>query len=170
MKNVIIGVSAQAVLLVFFFLLLESKREKTAFIRLEKVYEDFSMKKDLEKKFKGVEEKRKSILDSLELNLTLLYQHVSKQPTKELVNNYETMKETYFVKKQQFDEDNQKVMEQYHKQIIDKINDYASSYGKNHGYQYIYGTDGSGSLMYSNENNDVTGDFLNYINNNYRVN
>lgn len=172
MKNIAIGVAIQIGLLVVFFVLLESKKDKTAFIRLEKVYEDFQLKKDLEAKFKYVESKRKSMLDSLELELKLLYQRISqeKSANKGILENYEAKKETYFVRKQQYSEDNQKLMDQYHSQIISRIGDYSSTFGKLNGYAYIFGTESSGSVMYSKEDMDVTTEFLKFINNSYKAN
>ena len=172
MKNIIISALIQVLLLVVFLLLIDSKKEKTSFVKLDKVYEEFQLKKDLEGKFKNIEAKRKSILDSLEFELSLQAKKIENKTIEDrnLMNDYQEKKETYFLKKQQFTQDNQAIMDQYHTQIINKLNEYVSSYGKNNNYSYVLGTDGSGTIMYGKEENDITTEIIKYINNNYKGN
>lgn len=171
-KNIITNTIITAVLLTGFFLLTEKNKDKIAYIKLGKVYEGFQMKKDLEKKFGNIQEARKSNLDSLELELGLIYKKLTStsSPSHELLNTYEVKKEKYFTKKQQFNEDNNKVVEQYTDQIMKKINEYVDGYGKDRGYTFILGADGNGTIMHAEDVKDVTDDVLKFINSSYNGN
>jgi outer membrane protein len=43
-------------------------------------------------------------------------------------------------------------------------------YGKKHGYDFIYGAQGSGNLMYANGQKNITDEVLKYINERYQGN
>lgn len=170
MKNLIICIIVQFGLFIIFYLALEDKKDKVVFVNLNKVYEEFELKKELEKKFKNLESKRNALLDSLELNLKLLSSKPLNTASQEQIAEYDAKKETYFVKKQQFNEDNKVVMEQYHSQIITKLNEYVKLYGKQKHLTYILGSDDSGSILYGEETREVTPDVIKFINALYKKN
>lgn len=171
-KTIIANTIITGVLLVTFYFALESKKEKMAYVQLGKLYEQFQMKKDLENKYKSVQSARKAILDSMELELSFIYKRLNNNstPSSQLVNEYETKKEVYFMKKDQFTEDNKQVIEQYTDQIMKKINEYVDQYGKDQDYTFILGADGNGTIMHSKDSKDITDEVLTYINRSYNGN
>ena len=51
---------------------------------------------------------------------------------------------------------------------INRINDYLKEYGKENGYQYILGANGSGNVVYAKEGLDITQKVLNGLNESYK--
>lgn len=169
LKGTIINFFITVLLLTVFYFLLEKKQDKLGYVKFGVLYDEFQMKKDFEGKIKTMQEKRKSILDSLEFELNILGKKIegSAKVKNEDVNDFNYKKEVYFQKKQQFGEDNQAAVDQYNTQIIKKINEYVSNYGKQNGYTFILGADGSANLMHANDDKDITNDVMKFINASY---
>lgn len=67
-------------------------------------------------------------------------------------------------KKKSFEEDNEKMVKQYDENIIKQLNQYVKDYGEKNKYQFIYGADGSGNLMYADSTYDLTKKIIEYVN------
>lgn len=146
-----------------------SNRQLVAYVRMESVYDNFSMKKELEGKLKETEKARQLMIDSLKIQLhqlTLTLQAQTKTDSS-MVRLY-NLKQNFLQEQQaSFDEDNQALAKEYSNQIWGQINQYAGDYGKDKGYDYILGASGDGTLMYANESKDVTEELQTYINAKY---
>jgi outer membrane protein len=149
-----------------------TKKEKTGWISLSEVFNDFAFKKELEMKLKKTKDTRQALVDSLAFNLKLLSKQLQSenQKNKEKIALFEIRREEYLTKKQQFEADNDAVAKQYDAQIIAQMNQYVKDFGNKHGYTYIFGADGNGSLMYSLETKNITKEVNEYINNRYKGN
>jgi outer membrane protein len=145
-------------------------RPKMAIIEIQKVYDAFDLKKELEAKFKMTQNQRKKILDSLEIELKYLYASIEKQEKKdeEAIKNFNLRKSYYMQKKQMNQEDDAALSKQYDSEILTQLNQYVKDYGKENGYTYVFGTDGNGSMMYAKESADVSNEVIIYINNKYK--
>ena len=144
-------------------------KTKTGFIIIEEVYSKFDFKKELEKKFMDVKFSRKKILDSLELDLKLLNLKLQKQ-TKIFnleAEGFEKSRQFYLQMAKQTEEDNSQLSSQYDKEILIQLNQYMKDYGEENNYDYIFGSNNNGSLMYSKEINNVTQEAIRYINSKY---
>lgn len=152
-----------------FNIYLYTSQRKLAFIEIQKVYDSFELKKDLESKFKIVQNHRKRILDSLELELKLIYVSIEKGSNKDekLISNYNLRKNYYLQQKQQAEQDNDALSKQYDKEILNQLNQYVKDFGKEHRYDYIFGTDGNGSIMYGSERVNISDPLIEYINTKY---
>ncbi len=168
-KGVTANLFITIVLLTVFYFLIEKKQDKLGYVKFGVLYEEFQMKKDFEGKIKNMQEKRKSILDSLEIELTFLSKKIENAAkiSKEDVTDFNYKKEVYFQKKQQFGEDNQAAVDQYNEQIFKKINEYVINYGKQNGYTFIFGADGSANLMHALDDKDITTEVAKFINASY---
>lgn len=146
------------------------KTKKYAWININKVYGDFSLKKELENKLKFVGDERKKILDSLELNLKLMVKKLEKDPQRDesALTEFQLKKEKFFEVKQQFEDDNQQMQENYNKQVLTQINQYVKDYAEKNDWDMIFGADGTGTIMYAEENIEITSDVIVYINNKYK--
>lgn len=146
--------------------------EKTGYVELDKIFSEFTLKKELEKQLTKVKEARLQVIDSLEFQLQLLSKQIQseKQQNKERIALFEVKREEYLQKKKQFETDLQAASQQYDKQIITQMNQYVKDYGEKHGYTYIFGADGSGFLMFSKEQKNITEDVKKYINDRYKGN
>jgi outer membrane protein len=151
------------------YLVFSGKKVKTGYVKNTDLYNGFSLKKELESKLEKVKNQRKTILDSLVMELKIASSEIqagkAKDETK--VRKFEYKKQQYLAKQQEFEEDTEKLAQQYSDQIWKQINQYVSDYGKDGGYEYIYGASGDGALMYALEDNDLTQEVASYINMKY---
>jgi outer membrane protein len=81
---------------------------------------------------------------------------------------FQIRKQDYLSKEKQFDEDDQRLAEQYSQQIWKQINQYVSDYGKENNFSFIYGASGNGAIMYAQDKYDVTIELTSYINEKYK--
>ena len=166
--NIALGLSVIAL-----FILYGMRREdpnNIAYVNVQKLYNEFYMKKELEAKLTTVQQARKTILDSLELQLKILsntLENITKKDS-EKENRFIAIREEYVMKKKQFDEDNQAMTQQYSEQIMKQLNEYTQEYGKQKGYRYILGAEGSGGIMYASEKLDITKEVIEYVNGRYK--
>lgn len=152
-KNIIVVMSFVAVALVSSYFYWEFDREKSAFVFNEQVFNAFKGKIELEKKIKSMEEANAKVLDSL-LKLPMNERNIL----------------LYEEEKQRFALTVQHLSGKYTADVWERINEYVSAYGEEHGYDYIFGASGDGSLMYARNDNDVTVDVIAYINRKYEGN
>lgn len=145
-------------------------RPKTGFIDIHEVYQKFDLKKELEKKFISVRDGRKQITDSLELGLKLMETKLRamKSISDEQAAEFQTRRDAFIQKAREFEEDNKQLSEQYDKEILEQLNQYVKDYGAEKGYDYIYGNDSNGSLMYGDKKLEITTQVIEYINAKYK--
>jgi outer membrane protein len=163
--GLILGVVVAVVFSVAAFFRAGGSRQ-VAYVRMDELYNDFALKQQLESKLKETEKARQFIVDSLKLQLrqmTTTMQALGKIDTA-MLRNY-NLKQTYLQAQQaQFDQDNQVLAQQYTDQIWGQINQYTRDFGKEKGYNFIFGASGDGALMYASEGQDITLAVKNYIN------
>lgn len=149
-------------------------KSQTAYVDIKKVFNNFEMKKELEAKYKVTQQKRDKILDSLEVNLRVISKHLNDQKAsakkleESLIVQFEAKRREYLNVKKRFQEDNAALSRQYDSQILEQINQYITEYGKKNNYDFIYGADGSGTLMYSNDKYNLSEEICVFINNKYK--
>lgn len=147
---------------------------KTAYVNLGKIYNEFELKKSLESKYKNLETLRGSILDSLGMQLNYLSTRiqaekgVSQEEKENYMQQYEMKRQDYLLKQKNFSESNEAAMKSYTDQIWSQINQYVKDYGKTNGYTYIFGTDGTGAMMYGESSLDITDKMVVYVNERYK--
>lgn len=140
-------------------------QKKMAWFDYNKIYNDCELKKKLETDLEKVVSARKSELDSLQLELTFMSNKVqSGQASNDELVLFEDQKNRFLNFQNHYEEENYRLKEQYFTQIRATINEKSKSYGEDHGYDYLFSAVGDGSLMYATQSEDVTEDFLNYVN------
>lgn len=145
--------------------------QKFGYIEVGKVVENFTMKKELEARMTSTQQQRKFILDSMEVRLRGVAAGIAPQ-TKETdpqVQAFKRDRDQYLALKQRYDEDNKALEEQLNVQLFNQLNQYVRDYGKENGYSYIFGAEGSGSMMYAQESQDLTQTMTTYINARYKT-
>lgn len=157
-------------LLLVFHTSCSNEAEKTGFIELGNLYNDFDLKKELESKLKMVESSRNNVLDSLELELNIEMKRLesAKEPNQQEINLFQLKQQEYLMKKEQFQNEVTNLTNAYTEQIWTQINKYVEEYGKEKEYTYIHGADGSGTVMYAKEEKNITKDVSSYINEKYK--
>jgi outer membrane protein len=169
-KSIWIGLFSVAILAGGLAFWQHQNRPKTAYIEIQKVYEAFDMKKELEGKFSGVQQQRKIMLDSMEMHLRVLSSKLETNPNKtpEEITSFNAQRDVFLQKQQQFEQDNAQVQQQYMAQVFKQLNEYVREYGKDHGYHYVFGAEGSGVIMYAEESQNITQPVIEFVNNRFK--
>ncbi|MCW3104307.1 MAG: OmpH family outer membrane protein [Bacteroidetes bacterium] len=142
---------------------------KVAFVDIPKVFNSFEMKKEMQEKYKKTELIRKGKIDTLSFNLQVLSGRLRKDPqNKELTEEFDLRRQEFFHTKDQLEEDNAALSSEYDKQILGQMSQYLIDYGKQHHYDFIYGTEGNGSIMFAAEEYNISDEVITYINNKYK--
>ena len=155
---------------ILYILLQTQSQAKTGFVVIQELYQGFEMKKEMEQKYLQVKNVRDKILDSLTLDLKTVAKKVETEQEKNrnTINEFTTKRTDYLQRKQTFEADNNALSQKYDKEILMQMNQYVKEYGEANGYNYIYGNDGNGSLMYAKNTQNITKQVIEYINNKYK--
>lgn len=148
----------------------EANPEKTAFITIQDVYSNFDMKKEMEKKYTSVKNARDKILDSLNLELKILAGKIENSSKKDeaKMEDFNLKRDEFLQRKKSYEEDNDALSKKYDQEILSQLNQYVKDFGGKNGYTYIYGNDGNGSLMYANDERNITKEVVAFINDKYK--
>jgi len=150
------------------------KEVKTAFVKTETIFKEYKGSKDQEAYYKKQEEA-----------FTKKYDSIVQEWQSEVVDFQKKMKRmspAQVQKKNQELYNKQQVIQQMRQQeraqlnaefnrktdsLIKKVYDFFDAYGNKNGYQYIYGKNNTGALMYGNAQNDITDAVLKELNATY---
>ena len=124
------------------------------------------MTKEIDTDIIKIEEKKQAVLDSLADNIKRIQANVIKSDE----NNLNFLKKDFMSKRNQFAEDLARIKQSNSEKIWKQINQYISDFGKEKGYDVILGANGQGSLMFGNENINLTKEISDYINTKYEGN
>lgn len=134
------------------------QKPRMGWVNITQLYNDFGLKKDLEKKLEQDKTAFQHKLDSMrQLAGTLL------DNTKEL----NRVSETYQNLKQYYDKDISNRKNEYQAQIFNQLNQYVKDFAQANHYQIVLGANGEGSLMYADEQMDITEKVKAYANERY---
>lgn len=153
LKNFLLIINLVLVLALAIFVIARPAK-KTAFILNQQVFNAFEGKKELEKKLNDVKARHQHVLDSVGALIGN-----SKDDAKILL---------YQQYVQHFQIEQEQTTEQYTADIWKRINQHVAEYGKEHGYDFILGASGDGSLMYAEEGNNITEEVISYLNERYK--
>lgn len=143
---------------------------KTAYVNLAEVFENFNGKKELAFRLDRLGNQQKSLLDSMELTIRSLQQSAERNTGnngKAILAKLQHTQTSYQQLNAQFAAQYQEQDQSYSEKVWTQINQYVKEYGAANNYEYIFGINGNGSLMYSHPGKDVTKDVLSFINNRY---
>lgn len=143
--------------------------QKTVWIDIAEVYNDFGLKKELESKMIQTQTARKKILDSLEFELQVLTKKLDMAKTiaDEDKAVYKAKKEAFMSKYNMYKEEDDHMKQSFENQIIQQLNQYIKDYGEKKGYTMILGAEGSGALMYASKGINITPEVKEYVNYRY---
>lgn len=140
--------------------------KKTGYVYVEKLYDAYNGKSDIEKDLKAIENRQHNILDTLKLEITALEAAVG---NKDALGLAQTKRGNYTRLVQEFSEYNTVESQKHVQELLKQINEYVKDYGEEKGYIYIFGATGNGSLMYAAKGDDLTEDVSKYINKRYEA-
>ncbi len=145
-------------------------RHKIAHANLNQVYNDFTLKKLLEKRLDETKQSKQNYLDSLgtivERQESYFAAHGSKDAAlnRLIVENKKALSE----KEDEINRSLEAMASGYQNQIWQQVNTYVKEYGRINDYDFIYGADGKGTLMYAKESSDISLELIEYINKRYK--
>ena len=149
-------------------LLTKEKDNKTAFFMSAEVYNGFDYKKELDQDLERLEYEINHSIDSLERDLQLSFEYLkSISPSEEQLILYERQQNYYIDFKSAEEQRYVDIASESYGLIWDRINSYVTEYGQDNDYTYIFGANGDGSLMYADDNENITDDILVYVNQRY---
>lgn len=147
------------------FLILKTPSNNSAYFLSNEVYNEFDYKIELEEELLSFEKTMNQSLDSMERELKLGFEYLkSIEPSQEQMFIYEQQQNYYLEHKQQEEYNYSVKQQEYYNLIWNRINEYVQEYGKEHDYTYIFGANGDGTIMYANEDNNITLEIKAYVN------
>lgn len=148
------------------YMLVELNKPKEYYVSLGVFMEEFEMAKELNREFESVANARKSILDSLGVDIDRMARTIT-ETDKIRQAEFLQKKEQFFIRKQQFEEQNAQLRNKYNNQVVKRMNEYIKDFGKLKGSVFIYGAQGDGGLLYADESRDITKELIKYANDRY---
>ena len=147
---------------------------KTAYIDTEKLMKEYQEFKDFESKFKSMSDRMKNELDGdakkFQRDVLELQQQAQSKGMEwaqkrqaELERRQQTLaeKEQNYMKKFQ----DESAVER--DSMVSRMKDFIKDYGKEKGYDYIFGTGDAASVLYGKEENDLTKEILELLHKKY---
>jgi outer membrane protein len=160
-QKILIALLTVALAIVAVSLFMQSNtRDKLGYVKLNEVYEKFAMRAEMHNKYKSVEILRKNLLDSLEFKAKAVQASGDQE-------KYEFALNDYLGKRKEMEESNEVLSRQYEEQIWNQINSYCKEYGQREGYDFIFGAEGSGNIMFAGEQKELTSELIEFINKRY---
>jgi outer membrane protein len=165
-SRLIIILAIVALLIAVFSLTVSVRsKRKIGFIVLTEVFNEFKLKKEMESKYTAIKNARKKILDSLQIDISILSRRLSEKNNS--INDkdlFERKKIEFNQKLQIFEEDNNALSKDLDSKIISQLNQYVNDYGKTNGFDIIYGNSSDGSIMFGTAELNITKDVIEFIN------
>ncbi len=165
--------------LVFFMVFFAScqKEMKTGFINNTELMKEYQKRKDIEATFKIKVEKFDKTLDSIgksfQAQAAAIQQVDPQLARKESQQQYQALQQQYQMFQQQTQMQEQTIQKESQTEIdtlIKQVRTFVKDYGKKNGYTYILGSNEAGSVMYGEENKDLTKEILAELNKAYKKN
>jgi len=151
------------------YLLLENNNDsKAVYFLSAEVYNAFDYKVELEKELNDIGTKNKNILDSLETNYQLSINALNGvEPNEDELIVLKRKQKSFFELKEKLENRFSDFQQDSYNKIWERINGFVKTYGKENNLAYIFGANGDGSVMYADENNNITKDIISYVNSKY---
>lgn len=128
----------------------KSDRQRSAFVYNDRMFNAFNGTIELKEKLRLIEVQNRRVLDSL---VTLSVSQINTA----VISQEKSQREAAVLE----------LSERYTADIWKHINQSLATYGREHGYDFIFGASGDGGIMYAKEAGDITDDVIRYINLNY---
>lgn len=155
-------------------LMASCNQTKVAYVDIEVLMKDYEGTKALETKMKAKQELKAKELDSLtapfQAKVQSYYQAAqSMSPQKRAEAEGALQQEQQFLQaqQQQASQELQKETQDNYEVITKTVDSLVGNYAKTNGYNMVFGTSGKGTVMYGDENLDITKQVLEVLNKDY---
>ncbi len=141
-------------------------KPKMAYVDLGTVFNEFAMQQELSGQLEQLNNTRQVQLDSLEVNLQRMASLPEFNP--EAPNTrFLQLRQDYLQRKEQYEQDSQRLVQEYDKQIWTQLNQYLNDFGQKANYSFVFGANGQGSVMFADAELNLTKEVISYINERY---
>jgi outer membrane protein len=161
-------------IIAFAVVLASCNQTKVAYVDVEVLMKDYEGTKALESKMKEKQEAKAKELDSLTAPFQAKVQNYYKSaqsmsPQKRAEAEGALQQEQQFIQaqQQQASQELQTETQESYEAITKVVDSLVGSYAKSNGFNIIFGTSGKGTVMYGDENLDVTKQVLEMLNKEY---
>ncbi|HBH06364.1 MAG TPA: hypothetical protein DDX92_07155 [Flavobacteriales bacterium] len=144
------------------FHLIKEHQHQTGFVRMNQIWEDLEMRKELEIQ---LEEKSRSIQSDLAYLEGQLNQKARKG---ESSKEYQQLQNAYLFKKSQFENEYDELAAKLNEQIDMQLRAYIKEFAQLNEFSYIHVLDPSSSLLYASDDQDITEEVTLYVNMKYQ--
>ena len=166
LMKILSSLGAIALLIVLFSFV--QKDEKIAYVELQKVFQDFEGKIELEKRLQQSEWGAKLYVDSLTLQIKQLTNlDAGAKANKKVEDEIVRLKQQIESIEQQAYQVHTQKSNEFTDQIWAQINQYVRDFGEENDYDFILGSEGTGTLMYGKNEKNLTAEITQYINRKY---
>lgn len=169
-NTLLIGLMAAVLGLGIWVAYLNATRSKIVFVDSVRLFEEYGMKKDLQKKLDIRKASVQKILDSMKIDLKVRYESMVRRKVKDGTPEaieYMKSEQIYFMKEKEYNEDIETASAEYTSQVWKQLNQYMKEYGDQNSIDFIFGAKGDGNLMHARPSVDVTEDVLKFVNAKY---
>ena len=152
------------------YLINKDEHKQTAFFLSAEVYNEFEYKKELEFDLENSNNLNNQRLDSLEMDLKMnidILKNAIDKPSNDKLIVLERKQNYYIDYRNEIEYQYTTKVQESYTLIWERINEYVAEYGEQNGYQFIFGANGDGSLMYADETADITEEIITYVNERY---
>ncbi|HBS86939.1 MAG: hypothetical protein A2W91_12985 [Bacteroidetes bacterium GWF2_38_335] len=176
-KNNLLIVFLTALVIVSFFLHFFDKGEskKIAYVRSQELVYGYLGMKEAQEQFRLKTQLMQANLDTLknDYNVTLNNYKINTETytpeeKKEMIGILEKQRNNIVQYSKAIEEKTKEEEGKMLEGILNQINSYVEEYGIRNGYEIIFGTTLSGSILYGNEATDITDELLTDLNNVYK--
>ena len=161
-------------ILTFAVLMASCNQTKVAYVDIEVLMKDYEGTKALETKMKAKQELKAKELDSLtapfQAKVQSYYQAsqtMSPQKRAEAEGALQQEQQFLQAQQQQASQELQKETQDNYEIITKTVDSLVGNYAKTNGYNMVFGTSGKGTVMYGDENLDITKQVLEVLNKDY---
>lgn len=151
-----------------------AKQDNIVFVDRTKLLDEYQERKDLESKYKDKLEKygmkKDSVSKALDIEAKDFQDKAKSMSQKQQEEKYNMLMQKSQYWNQQFQQQEYVMNQESQKEIdtlLKKVKKFVEKYGKDHQYTYILGANENGSVMYGQEDRDITEDVLKAINDEY---
>ncbi len=163
------------VLLIIFITTLSScNQTKIAYVDVEALMKDYKATVALEDEYKSEQEKIAKKLDSMgapfKTKLANYYQNAKKMSAKKRSETEQALQQEQQMlqmMQQQASQELQNSTQKKSEEITKRIDSFVANYAKEKGYNLIIGTSGKGTVMYGDDNINITDEILEILNNDF---
>ena len=165
------------ILIITLIVLSSCQQQKIGFVDNSKLINDYKEKKDIESriqsKINAFQKRTDSLQQAFQLEVNeaeIKAKRMSQSEIQKLMKEFQD-REQVLSQRVQFER--QQIAQESQSQndsLIQKIRDFVGDYAKSKGYDYILGSNEAGSVMFGNEDNDLTEAILEALNSSYSSN